>query len=247
MKIKKYCDMKKFVGKTILPLVAAMLVFCGCSKSNRFEVTLNLDNAEGITVYLCKTVEGADVVVDSAVVVDRKAVLTAPFDDPQIVYSIKYDVKDQCGVFTFFTENQNTTIAGERDNMPRWTVKGCATMDELMAHHDKCIELFEDRILAAYAEMETAFQAGDTVKIAEINAQLQPLVKDYHNYQADFIRKHADSYLGHYMLDIMKNDLDLEVVKELAASFTTESVYSNNVKKYIENGGQTEHTCCTAQ
>ena len=45
----------------------------------------------------------------------------------------------------------------------------------------------------------------------------------------------------------MKNDLDLEVVKELAASFTTESVYSNNVKKYIENGGQTEHTCCTAQ
>lgn len=186
-------------------------------------------------------------VVDSAVVVDRKAVLTAPFDDPQIVYSIKYDVKDQCGVFTFFTENQNTTIAGERDNMPRWTVKGCATMDEVMAHHDKCIELFEDRILAAYAEMETAFQAGDTVKIAEINAQLQPLVKDYHNYQADFIRKHADSYLGHYMLDIMKEDLDLEVVKELAASFTTESVYSNNVKKYIENGGQTEHTCCTAQ
>ena len=239
--------MKKFVGKTILPLVAAMLVFYGCSKSNRFEVTLNLDNAEGITVYLCKTVEGADVVVDSAVVVDRKAVLTAPFDDPQIVYSIKYDVKDQCGVFTFFTENQNTTIAGERDNMPRWTVKGCATMDEVMAHHDKCIELFEDRILAAYAEMETAFQAGDTVKIAEINAQLQPLVKDYHNYQADFIRKHADSYLGHYMLDIMKNDLDLDVVKELAASFTTESIYSNNVKKYIENGGQTEHTCCTAQ
>ena len=239
--------MKKFVGKTILPLVAAMLVFCGCSKSNRFEVTLNLDNAEGITVYLCKTVEGADVVVDSAVVVDRKAVLTAPFDNPQIVYSIKYDVKDQCGVFTFFTENQNTTIAGERDNMPRWTVKGCATMDELMAHHEKCIELYEDRILAAYAENEAAFQAGDTVKIAEINAQLQPLVKDYHNYQADFIRKHADSYLGHYMLDIMKNDLDLEVVKELAASFTTESVYSNNVKKYIENGGQTEYTCCTAQ
>ena len=239
--------MKKFVGKTILPLVAAMLVFCGCSKSNRFEVTLNLDNAEGITVYLCKTVEGTDAVVDSAVVVDKKAVLTAPFDDPQVVYSIKYDVKDQCGVFTFFTENQNTVIAGERDNMPRWTVKGCATMDELMAHHEKCIELFEDRILAAYAEMEAAFQTGDTVKIAEINARLQPLVKDYHNYQADFIRNHADSYLGHYMLDIMKNDLDLEVVKELAESFTTESVYSNNIKNYIENGGQTEHTCCTAQ
>ena len=47
--------------------------------------------------------------------------------------------------------------------------------------------------------------------------------------------------------NIMKEDIDLEMVKELAASVTTESVYSNNVKKYIENGGQTEHTCCTAQ
>ena len=95
--------------------------------------------------------------------------------------------------------------------------------------------------------MEAASQAGDTVKVAEINAQLQPLVKDYHNYEADFIRNHADSYLGHYMLDLLKEDLDLEVVKELAASFTTESVYSNNVKKYIEDGGQTEHPCCIAQ
>ena len=239
--------MNRFIGKTIFPLVAAVLVFCGCSKTNQFEVSLNLDNAEGQTVYLCKTVEGANVVVDSAVVVDKKAVLTAPFDDPQVVYSIKYDVNDQCGVFSFFTENQNTTIAGERDNMPRWTVKGCSTMDELMAHHEKCIELFENRILATYAEMEAASQAGDTVKVAEINAQLQPLVKDYHNYQADFIRNHADSYLGHYMLDLVKEDLDLEEVKELAASFTIESAFSNNVKKYIEDGGQTEHTCCTAQ
>ena len=238
--------MNKFIGKTIFPLVAAMLVFCGCSKTNQFEVTLNLDNAEGQTIYLCKTVEGIDVVIDSAVVVDNRAVLAAPYDDPQVVYIIKYDANDQCGVFTFFTENQNTTIAGERDNMPYWTVKGCPAMDELMVHHEKCRTLYEERILAAYAEMETAFQTDDTVKIAEIDAQLQPLVEDYNNYQADFIRNHADSYLGHYMLDLMKEDLDLEKVKELAASFTTESVYSNNVKKYIEDGGQTNHTCCPA-
>ena len=139
--------MKNFIGKTFFPLVAAVLVFCGCSKSNQFEVSLNLDNAEGMTVYLCKTVEGANVVVDSAVVVDKKAVLTAPFDDPQVVYSIKYDVNDQCGVFSFFTENQNTTIAGERDNMPRWTVKGCSTMDELMAHHERWRRLLKPATL----------------------------------------------------------------------------------------------------
>ena len=238
--------MNKFIGKAIIPIVTIMLFFCGCTKNNQFEVTLNLDNADGQAVYLCKTVDGNNVVVDSAVVSDGKAVLTAPYDDPQIVYIIKYDANDQCGVFTFFTENQNTTIAGERDNMPYWTVKGCPAMDELMTHHEKCRTLYEEPILAAYVEMNEAFQTGDTVKVAEIDAQLQPLVKDYNNYQADFIRSHADSYLGHYMLDLMKEDLDLEEVKELAASFTTESVYSNNVKKYIEDGGQTKHTCCPA-
>ena len=163
-----------------------------------------------------------------------------------MIYIIKYDTNVQCGVFTFFTENQNTTIVGERDNMPYWTVKGCPAMNELMTHHEKCRTLYEERILAAYAEMNEAFQTGDTVKVAEIDAQIQPLVKDYNNYQIDFIRSHADSYLGHYMLDLMKEDLDLEEVKELAANFTTESVYSNNVKKYIEDGGQTKHTCCSA-
>ena len=238
--------MNKFIGKAIIPIVTVMLFLCGCAKNNQFEVVLNLDNADGQDVYLCKTVDGNNVVVDSAVVSDGKAVLTAPYDDPQVVYSIKYDKNVQCGVFTFFTENQNTTIAGERDNMPYWTVKGCPAMDELMSHHEKCRTLYEEPILAAYAEMNEAFQPGDTVKVAEIDAQLQPLVKDYCNYQADFIRSHADSYLGHYMLDLIKEDLDLEEVKELAASFTTESVYSNNVKKYIEDGGQTKHTCCPA-
>ena len=238
--------MNMFIGKAVFPIVAVMLFFCGCTKTHQFEVTLNLDKADGQTVYLCKTVDGNDVVVDSAVVSDGKAVLTAPYDDPQIVYVIKYDTNDRCGVFTFFTENQNTTIAGERDNMPYWTVKGCPAMDELMAHHEKCRTLYEERILAAYVEMNEALQTGDTVKVAEIDAQLQLLVKDYNNYQADFIRSHADSYLGHYMLDLMKEDLDLEEVKELAASFTTETVYSNNVKKYIEDGGQTKHTCCPA-
>ena len=76
--------MNKFIGKAFFPIVAVMSFFCGCTKNNQFEVTLNLDNADGQAVYLCKTVNGDNVVVDSAVVSDGKAVLTAPYDDPQI-------------------------------------------------------------------------------------------------------------------------------------------------------------------
>jgi hypothetical protein len=50
------------------------------------------------------------------------------------------------------------------------------------------------------------------------------------------------------MLDDMKEDLDFELVKELAAGLTNESVYRKNVQKFIENGGQsTRRVCCPAQ
>ena len=41
-----------------------LLLFSGCKQSEKFQVTLNLENADGRTLFLSKTVEGTDVVVD---------------------------------------------------------------------------------------------------------------------------------------------------------------------------------------
>ena len=40
--------------KLLLPIVAALLILCGCNKTKQFTVTLNIDNADGQTVYLNK-------------------------------------------------------------------------------------------------------------------------------------------------------------------------------------------------
>ena len=235
--------------KKTIAFVATLLLLWSCNNSKQFKVTLNLDNAEEQTVYLCKSIDAnTDAVIDSAVIAGKTAVLTAPNDDPQMLYIIKLDKNDRCGVCPFFTENQNTTITGDRDDMPHWTVKGCPSMDVLMAFHEEAMKLYEEPILSAYMEMEAAGSAGDTAKVAEINAQVQPLVKDYYNYQTDFIRNHSDSYLGHYMLDVTKEEIDFELVKELAAGLTNESVYRQHVQKFIESGGQsTRRICCPAQ
>ena len=235
--------------KILFILIVAMLVLCGCNNPKHFKVTLNLDNTDGQTVYLCKNInDTSDTVIDSAVISGKRAVLTSPNDDPQTLYLIKFDKNDRCGVFTFFTENQNTTITGDRDDMPHWTVKGCPSMDVLMAFHEEAMKLYEEPILSAYMEMEAAGLTGDTVKVAEIDAQVQPLVKDYYSYQIDFIRNHSDSYLGHYMLDLIREEIDFELVKELAAGFTTDSVYRQNVQKFIESGGQSaRRMCCPVQ
>lgn len=235
--------------KTIIFAIFALLVAVGCNNSKTFKVTLNFDNAEGQTVYLCKSVDAnTDAVIDSAVISGKTAVLTAPNDDPQVLYIIKFDKNDRCEVFPFFTENQNTTITGDREDMPHWTVKGCPSMDVLMAFHEESMKLYEEPILSTYMEIESAGLAGDTLKVDELNAQVQPLIKDYYNYQVDFIKNHSDNYLGHYMLDQTKEEIDFELVKELAAGLTNESVYRQNVQKFIESGGQSSRRmCCPAE
>ena len=220
-----------------------LLLFSGCNQSEKFQVTLNLENADGRTLFLCKTVEGTDVVVDSVVVSGNQAVMSVPFDDPQRLYIIKFDKNANCEIFPFFTENQNTTISGDGNDMPHWTISSCSAMNELSAFHEKSAKLYENQIMAIYAEMAQS----DSAKVEELNAQVQPIIKEYFDYQVDFIKNHSDSYIGHFMLDQMKRELDFELVKELAASFTNESAFSKSVQEFIENGPQMETPCCTVE
>ena len=235
-------NMKKLLYFSAI-VCTILLLFSGCNQSEKFQVTLNFENADGRTLFLSKTVEGTDVVVDSAVVSGNQAVMNVPFDDPQTLYIIKFDKNASCEIFPFFTENQNTTISGSIDDMPHWTISGCPAMNELSAFHEKSAKLYEGRIMDIYAEMAQS----DSAKVEELNAQVQPIIKEYFDYQVDFIKSHSDSYIGHFMLDQMKQELDFELVKELAAGFTNESAFSKSVQKFIENGPQMQGTCCTVQ
>ena len=227
--------------KLIFTLIAATLIFSGCDKFKQFTVTVNLDNAENQKVYLCLTDDGKDYCIDSTVIVNKTGVMKADPFDPETTYSIKFNPKDECGIFPFFTENQNTTITGDRNDMQHWTVKGCPAMEILSTHHEESMKLYEEPIMALYTEMNGACLAEDSLKIAEIDSRLKPLTEAYFNYQADFIRSHSDSYIGHYMLDQFKEDFDFELVKELFFGLTGDSMYRNHVMRFIGrtmNGGE---------
>lgn len=219
--------------KILFALFAAMLVFSGCNKSEQFKVTLNIDNADKQTVYLSKTVDGQEIIVDSAVFSGKNAVLTAPNDDPQTAYYIKFDLKERCGDFAFFTENQNTTISGDLEEYPNWIVKGCPIMDEWAVYREMLLPI-EEKMMAVYNESMEAVMAGDTVKATELFGQVETMMDEYNDIRLDYYKKHGDSYLTHFMLDQEKEGLELAEIKEIASGFTTESMYSKNVKEYVK-------------
>jgi hypothetical protein len=223
--------------KLLLAFIATALLVCGCNKTKQFKVGLNLDNADNQTVYLYKDADVKHVFVDSAVIVGNTAELKADFDDPQTCYIIKFNKSEYetCGDnFEFFTENQNTTIAGEYGDMPHWTVTGCPTMNAINAYHQESLKQYEDPIMALCTEIIEAGKVDDTLKMVELNEQLQPLMEAYTNNEIEFIRSHSDDYLGPYMLYLAKEGIEDETVKELVEGFTTESVYIQKVKDYLQ-------------
>ena len=212
--------------------MAALLFLSGCNKTKQFTVTLNLDNADQKTVYLCKDVDGKEVCIDTAVFAGNQAVFKVDCDDPQTCYIIKFDPVERCEVFPFFTENQNTVITGDKEARDKWVAKGCATMDAYNAYRQELLPK-EESMMALFSESQEAYMVGDTVKAAELFAQVNAAMEDYQNYRFDYFKNHLDSYLTHFMVLQEVNDLGYEKVKELADGFTTESMYSKRVNDYL--------------
>ena len=213
--------------------MAALLFFSGCNKTKQFTVTLNLDNADQKTVYLCKDVDGKEVCIDTAVFAGNQAVFKADFDDPQTCYIIKFDPAEHCEIFQFFTENQNTVITGDKEAREKWVAKGCAVMDDYNAFRQELLPM-EESMMALFGESQEAYMSGDTVKAAELFAQVNAAMEDYNNYHFDYYKNHPDTYLTHFLVLHDVDELGYEKVKELVEGFTTESMYSKRINDYLD-------------
>lgn len=225
--------------KVFLALIAVVLCLSSCNNSNQFKVTLNLDNADQQTVYLYKDVDGEQVCIDSAVFAGKQAVLKAENDDPQTAYIIRFEPTDKCGNYPFFTENQNTTITGDKEAPQDWTVKGCATMNAFNAYRQE-LKTMEESIMAMFDESQKAYLEGDTAKSAELYAQVETAMEEYQDFRFEYIKNHADNYLFQFILLQDAEDFGYEKVKEVAENLTTESIYSKRINEYLAKQANVE-------
>ena len=219
--------------KLFLTLIAGLLILSSCSKKEQFRVILNLDNANGQVVYLTKDLGMVEMCVDSAIFEGNTVVFKADFDDPQTKYIVKYDKNDMCRVFSFFSENRNITITGDYNDMEHWMAVGTHSLDEFNVYRQMSWPI-EDAIMDRVHEMEMVCAEGDTVRCKELWAQAIAGMEEYQALLIDYVRNHPDDIMAHCLLDESKRDMDIEVLKDIVAGFTVETVYSNNIKNYIE-------------
>ena len=119
--------------KHLLFLFALALGLTACNKNDNFKVNVSLKNGNDQTVYLQKYVDNAPVIIDSAVIANEMAVLTAPKDDPQVLYSLK--VKGKRGSMPFFSDNKDVSIVGDINNAKDVEIKTALFYFHLAGFH----------------------------------------------------------------------------------------------------------------
>lgn len=224
--------------RIILSLFAALMILSGCNKTKQFKVKLNIENADNQTVILVKSLDGKKPTpIDTAEFLGNKAVLTADFDDPHALYIMK--VKGTRDYYILFPENQDVNVTGDFNNFDHIEATGSATQN-VFNEYQKALAKINEPGHALEEEINAAYDANDSLKYEELNAQFLVIYHENIDFKKDFIKKHADSYIGHYVLDEMKYDLELAEVIELADLLTNESAFRDNVVKFIENNRHVE-------
>ncbi|MBR1514330.1 MAG: AhpC/TSA family protein [Bacteroidales bacterium] len=217
--------------KHLLFLFALALGMTACNqKAKTFQVNVGLTNGNDKTVYLQKFVDNAPVTIDSAVITNDQAVLTAPIDDPQILYALK--VKGKRGSMPFFADNKDVAFVGDMENPQAVEIMASESQAELEAYNDQLHD-FDAQIKELYTVMQQAFLDNDSVMMDSLNTVGTALMEQQDSFRDDYIKSHPESFVTHYILDQVKQDYPLDQLKELMAGFSTESIYSKDLNKYI--------------
>ena len=216
--------------RNVLFLFALALGLTACSEKNNFKVNVSLANGNERTVYLQKFVDNAPVTIDSAVIANETAVLTAQKDDPQILYALK--VKGMRGSMPFFADNKDVAFVGDINNPKDVEIMASETQKELDAYNKQLNE-YDVQIRDLYAVMQQAFSDNDSIKMDSLNKVGTALMEQQDNFRDDYIKAHPDSFVTHYILEQVKQDYPLDQLKEMMAGFTTKSIYSEKLNDYI--------------
>lgn len=216
--------------RNLLLLIAVAFIMTACNQNKNFNVNVSLANGNDKTVYLQKYVDNVPVTIDSAVIAEEKAVLTAPVDNPQILYALK--IKGQRGSMPFFADNKDVAFVGDLNNPQAVEIMGSETQAELDAYNDQLDEI-NMQIRDLYAVMQQAFSDNDSIKMDSLNKVGTALMEQQDNFRDEYIKAHPESFVTHYILDGVKQDYPLDQLKDLMAGFTTESIYRDHLNDYV--------------
>ncbi len=199
--------------KKILVFIAAVALFACSRQEEGFEITVNLDGAEG-QILLEKRGASQWIPVDTADIVDGTAVLKGEVTVPEDHY---LSVMGQRAKTILFVENAKMTVSGNIDNLELITVTGSKTHDEYNQVNSRIQEIGEE-YMALYQQAREAAAAGNEEQATQLMQQVEELYESTNTIQADFIRDNPGSYATPYFLSRVQYGMDVDELDKLVSA-----------------------------
>lgn len=217
--------------KQLLFIFVFALVLTACHDDVKsFKVSVHLINGNEKTVYLQKFMGNEAVIIDSAVINDDKAELTAPIDDPQLLYALK--LKGKYRPMLFFADNKDVVLSGDVSDLQNVKIMASESQRELDAYYGQLntynAQISQNNNAKDLALKNENYSLADSLSL--LNDSLAMVIK---NFKTGYFNSHPRSFVAHYLLDQMKQDYTLDQLKGIVAGFSSESVYLNRIKDYM--------------
>jgi peroxiredoxin len=199
--------------KKILILAVAVAMMACSRQPDGFRINITLEGAEG-QVLLEKRGESQWIAVDTAEIVNGKAVLTGEVNFPEDHY---ISIVGQRPKAIIFVENSVINVTGHADSLDRVKVTGSATHDEYNRVSSRITQISE-QYMALYQEAREAAAVGDTATARKLMEQVDELYTSTNTLQVDFVRNNPRSYAAPYFLSRLQYGMEAEELGTMVES-----------------------------
>jgi peroxiredoxin len=199
--------------KKVLFFIAAVALFACSRQEKGFEITVNLEGAEG-QILLEKRGASQWIPVDTADIVDGTAVLKGEVVVPEDHY---LSVMGQRAKTILFVENTEMTVSGNAENLEQITVTGSKTHDEYNQVNKRIQEIGEE-YMALYQQARESAAAGNEEQATQLMQQVEVLYESTNTMQADFVRNNPGSYAAPYFLSRVQYGMEVEELDKLVSA-----------------------------
>lgn len=132
--------------KKLISLSLMFLTLLSCNR-NSFVIDIEMDNANGKTIYLKKIIDNDIVSIDSTIIKDNKAIFNVRYNDNKDAYHIF--INGWRRAMPFFADNKDVIIKGDFNAYNKIDVKASETQTILDDFNDKTNDL-DDASLKSY-------------------------------------------------------------------------------------------------
>lgn len=226
--------------RKVLFISSILLLSLFACNDNNFQVNIEMDNANGKTIYLQRIVDGKTLNIDSVAINGKNAVFNVKKNDNLDAYHVF--IKGWRRALPFFADNQNVSIKGDFNKYHQIAINTESQTQAALDEFTKKYYEFDAQLDKANDAVSKAKESGDAEAIEKAQTAYDEIEANQHYFIFETVWDNPSDVLSPYILYRYKWAFELCELREATSNLSPElnSAYLHMIKDYIKLLERTE-------